>query len=157
MTTLAHQAAVRIREALEAGPTQDSEWECVGETIYELTDHRYRGTNHRVNRWSARVQTACQEHELNYDEAARVAAYIAACSPDNLRALLAERDELAKDAARMKTAIEDVLGCPYEISEDTVPSTGLDTPGLNLYQVVGTMHVSLPRYRALRAALTNKD
>ena len=110
----AQLAAARIREALEAGPTP--EWKSA------------REPNGRGNGW-----IAGPEAWLGFDsystQTAAAAALIAACSPDNLRALLAERDELRKIATEMLELADNWPGVAYTADLE----------------------------RRARAALTNKD
>ena len=95
----AQLAAARIREALEAGPTP--EWKSA------------REPNGRGNGWIAGPEAWLGVDSYSTQTAA-AAALIAACSPDNLRALLAERDEMAKDAARLQARLDALDNLPAE-------------------------------------------
>lgn len=65
------------------------------------------------------------------------------CDRPTLRALLAERDELAKDAGRWRTMLERVVECDWAYMGRDADTGNPDS----LYS----------RVRAGRAALTNKD
>ena len=95
--TTAHQAAARIREALEAGPTP-------GPWLYRGKSNSFHkpppeGTQYVYGDF---ILTVGSDYDDEKPETQANIDYIAACSPDSLRALLAERDELAKDAARYR-------------------------------------------------------
>ncbi len=134
--TTAELAAARIREALEAGPTPGP-WDSCGSLVYLAGDGGF--------------------DMRNCPAAAENAAYIAACSPDALRALLAERDELAKDAARWRL----VAGHWKDASmrwkkEPNVPKSITLTVD---FGVVAAEAAQIEGFldEAVRAALTNKD
>lgn len=95
MSSTAEQAAARITKALEMGPTPGN-W-----TVYKpiSTPGARLGIDapdHSIILWGDREEDSNGIHGRNAEEEKANAAYIAACSPDNLRALLAERDELRK-------------------------------------------------------------
>ena len=48
-------------------------------------------------------------------------------------------------------SLKEVLNMPYIIDEATIPKDGID---IAPEQVVGTLHLSLAKYRRLKAALT---
>lgn len=55
------------------------------------------------------------------------------------------------ERAWLREALEELLGCPYNLEEASIPKAGIDAAPE--YQVVGTMHVSLTRMRKVREAL----
>jgi hypothetical protein len=95
---------IALEKALEAGPTQESEWLSAGSCVYELT---MRG-RHEVNRWSASVQTASQAHELSVSDCGRLADYIAACSPLAIRTLLDAHASALRDAEELRKALGEI-------------------------------------------------
>lgn len=60
---------------------------------------------------------------------------------------------LAERNSTLQGVLKELLDCPYVIDEATVPKAGVDAAP---DQVVGTMHVALPKMRKLRAALGDK-
>lgn len=98
MTTDAQAALAQVREALAAGPTP-REWLIAGEDksfVYSLGPH---GTN----AFWAHVQAAGPERISEAEKGAN-AKLIAACSPENIAALLAEIDRLRE---QLSTALMD--------------------------------------------------
>lgn len=59
-------------------------------------------------------------------------------------------NDLRQAAQAALEALEDLLDCPYDIDQATVPKAGIDAAP---QQIVGTMCVSLARMRALRVAV----
>lgn len=128
----AHQAAARIREALEAGPTP-------GPWLYRGKSNSFHkpppeGTQYVYGDF---ILTVGSDYDDEKPETQANIDYIAACSPDSLRALLAERDELAKDAANALAALDSFIAQPDKHFE----SGTADFSGVHL----------------ARAALTKKD
>lgn len=62
--------------------------------------------------------------------------------------LRADTAEAERDALR--SALTELLDCPYVLEEATIPRGGVEVAP---NQVVGTVHISLGRMRKLRAAL----
>jgi len=92
----AQQAAERIREALEKGPT-DGPW-----FVTPRFQDKVDVTHSSLEPGAASMTIArVTVRDSWLTEQMSNAAFIAICSPDNLRALLAERDELVKDAERL--------------------------------------------------------
>ncbi len=58
--------------------------------------------------------------------------------------------DLRQAAQQALEALEDLVGCPYEIDQATVPKAGIDAAPS---QVVGTMSVALVRHRKARAGI----
>ena len=104
MTSIPSISALRV--ALAACPEPQSDGQAIGATVYELTDYRYRGTTHQVNRWAANVQTAQQPHELDAEQAAKLAAYFAAANPAAIAELLAALDAQAVEVASLRADAE---------------------------------------------------
>lgn len=90
----------RIRKALAMAPTPGP-WG-ISELSSDLQRDGYRFALSRdgAGRWIAKIT-----HEANGGCGAANAAFIAACDPDTVRALLAERDELAEQL-RLATIAE---------------------------------------------------
>lgn len=86
----------RIRDALARKPTPGP---------WELRDGR---TDTVENTQGYPVCTVNYYPDERYGHGAR-AAYIAACDPDTIRALLAERDALAAENARLREALRKIL------------------------------------------------
>lgn len=63
--------------------------------------------------------------------------------------LRADTAEAERDALR--SALAELLDCPYVLEEATIPRGGVEVAP---NQVVGTVHISLGRMRKLRAALS---
>lgn len=146
MTINAPQAAARIREALEAGPTP-------GPWLYRGKSNSFHkappeGTQYTYGDFILTVGSDDDEKpetQANID-------YIAACAPEALIAILDRMDELAKDAARWKAEANDLRHLL-----DTRPA--LNEGLVEAYRGWTGRVYTADAYRAIfaRAALTPKD
>lgn len=93
------ESYANIRKALEMGPTPGP-WEVWDDVIYDDNDN-FHVLRHFVTAHEADVVGAYGV-ESDRPSANADAALIAACDPDTLRELLAERDALARDAERYR-------------------------------------------------------
>jgi len=135
MTINAPQAAARIREALEAGPTGLA-W-----IVTSAADIFPEGGNYLI--------ASCGGKSGLYRNYAANSRYIAACSPDALRAILDRMDELAKDAATLREALTEAR---------KVVATLAGAGQLNPYGVLGQYSKdAFLTLRTIDAALTPKD
>lgn len=144
----AQQAAARIREALEAGPTP-------GPWLYRGKSNSFHkpppeGTQYVYGDF---ILTVGSDYDDEKPETQANIDYIAACSPDSLRALLAERDELAKDAARYRWLRNEAWG--GGVARHKFPHVVEYRPGLMPTAVLELAEEALDA--AIDAALTHKD
>lgn len=87
-----------LREALEAGPTPGP-WS-VGQE-HEANALMRMAQPYQVIVFDESYRVLLEANPYDYDEAITNAAYAAACDPDTIRALLAERDALIEQVDQM--------------------------------------------------------
>jgi hypothetical protein len=106
----------KIRKALAMGPTPGP-WEVVNETdvFTPLGARNAAGVEavaddgwHIADCYTGPSYTKEGEEEIPYAEKRANAALIAACDPDTIRQLLAERDVLAAENARLREALREL-------------------------------------------------
>lgn len=70
----------------------------------------------------------------------------------SFNALVADHDRVRQEYEALRAAVAPLLDLPYVIDESTIPAAGPDSAP---DQVVGTLHVSLTKMRALRTLLNS--
>lgn len=96
----------RIRQALAMGPTP-------GPWLFCPTNSGVFVKSERISGYMVEVRHCRTTQDVNAD-----ASFIAACDPDTIRELLAERDALAAENVRLREALRAIVD---EVSEGLVP------------------------------------
>lgn len=105
-----------IRKALEMGPTPGP-WKVWDDVIY-YDNGNFQVLRHFITSHEADVVGAYGIEADDRPSANANAAHIAACDPDTIRALLAERDALARDAERLDWLAEGFRTCTVYMGGD---------------------------------------